>query len=45
MAIARQHLQRQRKHWNDGRMLNAEFLAWASLCHALLNTNEFMYVD
>jgi hypothetical protein len=22
-----------------------ELLAWASLCHVLLNTNEFIYVD
>ena len=24
---------------------NAELLAWSSLCHTLINTNEFMYVD
>ncbi len=24
---------------------NAEFLAWSALCHTLINTNEFIYID
>ncbi len=40
MAVAFVDRQRQRSTSND-----AESLAWASLCHVLLNTNEFIYLD
>jgi Protein of unknown function (DUF1553)/Protein of unknown function (DUF1549)/Planctomycete cytochrome C len=43
------HLQKQADRlvhpiW-DPNLGNAELLAWASLCHVLINTNEFIYVD
>ena len=28
---------------NEG--VNAELVAWSALCHTLINTNEFIYVD
>jgi hypothetical protein len=40
-ALALQHVDSQRARFAD----DAEFLALASLCHVLLNSNEFLYVD
>jgi hypothetical protein len=38
------HLQVQRQNF-DERAEGASFLALVSLCHVLLNSNEFIYVD
>ena len=27
------------------RIMDPELLAWTSLCHVLLNSNEFIYID
>ncbi len=47
VAAARKHLDHQRERFaalpNSG--LSPEALALASLCHVLLNANEFLYVD
>lgn len=47
LAAARTHLDHQRERFaalpNSGR--SPETLAMASLCHVLLNANEFLYVD
>ena len=40
-ALAIKHVTAQRAQFED----NAEFWALASLCHVLLNSNEFLYVD
>jgi hypothetical protein len=40
---AREHLRAQRERFAGKG--DAEFLALASLCHVLVNTNEFVYVD
>jgi hypothetical protein len=47
MSAAAFHLNLQRRHFQAAKQSPAavELLAWASLCHVLLNTNEFMYVD
>jgi len=47
---ALEHLETQAKHFlgvDEGKPDGAtsEFLAFASLCHVLLNTNEFVYID
>lgn len=42
-AVALAHLARQRRHFES--LPQADELALASLCHALLNCNEFIYVD
>jgi hypothetical protein len=39
------HLDRQRQRFAEARRDHPEQLALASLCHVLLNTNEFLYVD
>src|SRR5262249_7311934 len=45
-AAAIDHLGKQERHFRDkGHGERAAFLALASLCHVLVNTNEFMYVD
>ena len=52
VAAAVAHWDRQRAHF-AGKVAGADaappadprFLAWASLCHVLLNSNEFIYVD
>ena len=50
-AAAAEHLERQRAHFATSRLAgdsttsDPERLALASLCHVLLNSNEFLYVD
>jgi hypothetical protein len=48
-AFVQGHLSRQRKNLEasqgEKKVGDAEQLAWASLCHVLLNTNEFIYLD
>ncbi len=39
LAVSLQHLETQRQRFSD------EPLALASLCHVLLNSNEFIYID
>ena len=44
------HLEAQTQHFSDTRQgqpggTTPEFLALTSLCHVLLNTNEFVYID
>lgn len=52
LADAKQHLEWQTDHYRrlgytatDRSPRDPRFLALASLCHVLLNTNEFVYVD
>ncbi len=53
VEASRRHIRAQRKHFEsrlgkpDGGKVppDPRFLAWASLCHVLLNANEFIYVD
>ena len=46
LALAMGHIDGQRRHFARGKPgPEAESLAWASLCHVLVNTNEFIYVD
>lgn len=52
LADASQHLEWQTNHFKlagfkatDNSLQDPRFLALASLCHVLLNTNEFVYVD
>jgi len=40
-ALALKHIDSQRARFAD----DSDFLALASLCHVLLNSNEFLYVD
>jgi hypothetical protein len=46
-AASLRHLQRQLANFEQSPANDStpEFLALASLCHALMNTNEFIYVD
>ncbi len=46
-SAAKQHTESQRRHFVAAghKPADAELWAWTSLCHVLLNTNEFMYVD
>ncbi|MDB4491618.1 DUF1553 domain-containing protein [bacterium] len=39
------HLEQQRAHFENTSQENPELLALASLCHVLLNSNAFLYVD
>ena len=40
------HIETQRQTFLNGREpVQADFFAWASLCHVLLNANEFIFVD
>jgi hypothetical protein len=43
LGQAETHLRVQRIHFEKKE--NAQHLALASLCHVLLNSNEFIYVD
>ena len=54
IALAREHLVQQEAHFSgrsgvetrpEGLAREATFRAAASLCHVLLNSNEFLYVD
>jgi hypothetical protein len=47
ISAAAFHLNSQRNHFQAAKQnpVDADSLAWASLCHVLLNTNEFMYID
>src|SRR5262249_38592155 len=46
-SVVWQHIESQRRHFpaTGHQPADAERLAWASLCHVLLNTNEFVYID
>lgn len=48
-TFAEGHLRRQRRNLEasqgETKVGDAEQLAWASLCHVLINTNEFIYLD
>ncbi|MDB4491908.1 DUF1553 domain-containing protein, partial [bacterium] len=44
-AQASRHLEEQRGSFEEKSPTKREHLALASLCHVLLNTNEFVYVD
>lgn len=44
-TAARQHLAAQRQRFSTGDGVHADRLALASLCHVLMNANEFLYVD
>jgi hypothetical protein len=48
-AFAEGHLRRQQENLEatqrEKKVGDVEQLAWASLCHVLLNTNEFLYLD
>ena len=46
VSLAKQHLAVQRKSFSpDHPSLSPQALALASLCHVLLNSNEFIYID
>ena len=42
---ALEHLHKQQSYFNKKNNNNPKYLALASLCHVLLNTNEFAYID
>ena len=48
-TFAEGHLRRQQENLEathrEKKVGDVEHLAWASLCHVLLNTNEFLYLD
>ncbi len=48
-TFAEGHLRRQRRNLEatqgEKKVGDVEQLAWASLCHVLINTNEFIYLD
>jgi hypothetical protein len=46
-SAAREHVESQRGHFAavGHKATGVHLWAWASLCHVLLNTNEFVYVD
>ena len=44
-ALARNHLQAQEHRYALHRVPDPDLSALASLCHVLLNSNEFLYVD
>ena len=43
--LARHHLQAQQRRYAGSGVRDPDLLALASLCHVLLNSNEFLYVD
>ena len=46
LTAATTHLKTQRQHFGQQEQNNApELLALASLCHVLINANEFIYID
>jgi len=49
LAQAVEHVQQQRSHFKEAptphETLSVDQLALASLCHVLLNTNEFIFID
>ncbi len=46
VTLAKQHFTVQRQFISSGHpSLSPEALALASLCHVLLNSNEFIYID
>jgi mono/diheme cytochrome c family protein len=45
MTAARTHLQAQEQRFAEAQRADAPLLALTSLCHVLLNANEFVYVD
>lgn len=42
---AKTHVDQQTTHFTARSAENPDFLAFASLCHGLINSNEFLYVD
>ncbi|MDA0811051.1 MAG: DUF1549 and DUF1553 domain-containing protein [Verrucomicrobia bacterium] len=45
LVSARSHIEQQLSHFQSNGSAEAELQAVASLCHVLVNTNEFLYVD
>ena len=46
LTAATTHLKTQRQHFGQQEQNNApDLLALASLCHVLINANEFIYID
>ena len=43
--LAKQHLETQIGNFESADVGSAEYRAMASLCHVLLNSNEFLYID
>src|SRR5262249_34988844 len=46
-SVAIEHVDSQRRHFTTGghKAADADLWAWVSLCHVLLNANEFVYID
>ncbi len=46
-SAAQQHVESQRRHFTAAghKAADVDVWAWTSLCHVLLNTNEFIYID